>query len=140
MHGFATERVIGLPPRVESAGSARRFVTAALRDAGRPELIDIAVVLVSELATNVVLHANTAFVVVTVVNVTGCRVEVRDERESRPAVRHHDEMSTTGRGLRLVDAFADDWGVDVTPEGKCVWFFLAGADPEAATPPLAVGI
>jgi hypothetical protein len=35
-----------------------------------------------------------------------------------------DEQRTSGRGVRLVDTLADDWGVDVLPAGKTVWFEL----------------
>ncbi|MGA5701965.1 ATP-binding protein [Peterkaempfera bronchialis] len=54
------------------------------------------------------------------------RVEVHDPDAASPALmRRARAEETGGRGLYLVDAFADDWGV-AYPEGagKCVWFRL----------------
>ena len=39
-------------------------------------------------------------------------------------MRHVDVKSTTGRGMRLVDALSTRWSVDLVPAGKCVWFEL----------------
>ncbi|MEV0186382.1 ATP-binding protein [Streptomyces sp. NPDC050625] len=41
---------------------------------------------------------------------------------SQPRFAAQDEES--GRGLLLVRAFADDWGVRPTDQGKTIWFSL----------------
>jgi hypothetical protein len=39
----------------------------------------------------------------------------------RPQQRHYAADATTGRGLMLVEALAEDWGVQASPTGKTVW-------------------
>jgi hypothetical protein len=43
-----------------------------------------------------------------------------------PVVRDHDPLGVAGRGLRLVDSIATQWGAALKPgDGKTVWFELA---------------
>jgi anti-sigma regulatory factor (Ser/Thr protein kinase) len=109
-----------LPPEPSSAGAARRFVGAAL-DAGG-EVAELAVLLVSELASNAVLHARTPFEVVVYVDEGHLRVEVSDLDSRLPSLRTYARESITGRGLHMVAASADRWGFDAQPGGKVVWF------------------
>jgi anti-sigma regulatory factor (Ser/Thr protein kinase) len=109
-----------LPPEPSSAGAARRFVAAAL-DAGG-EVAELAVLLVSELASNAVLHARTPFEVVVHVDEGHLRVEVSDLDSRLPSLRTYARESITGRGLHMVAASADRWGFDAQPGGKVVWF------------------
>ncbi|HEV2071179.1 MAG TPA: ATP-binding protein [Acidimicrobiales bacterium] len=112
-------------------GEARRFVHDALSETDAPEdVAHCAVLLVSELVTNVTLHARTDVqVVVRVVDAT-LRAEVRDWNSRVPQPCLPPEGATTGRGLQLVDAIASSWGVDRDADGKVVWF-------ELHVPPLA---
>ncbi|MER5465450.1 ATP-binding protein [Streptomyces sp. NPDC002668] len=59
------------------------------------------------------------------------RLEVHDSRGHHPAVRHPADMETSGRGLLLVEALSDGWGVeDRQPFGKIVWSrFKVGRTP-----------
>jgi anti-sigma regulatory factor (Ser/Thr protein kinase) len=109
-----------LPPEPSSAGAARRFVAAAL-DAGS-EVAELAVLLVSELASNAVLHARTPFEVVVHVDDHRVRIEVSDGDSTLPALRTYVRESITGRGLHMVAAAAHGWGFDARPDGKVVWF------------------
>ena len=111
-----------LPPEPSSAGAARRFVAAAV-GAG-DEVADIAVLLVSELASNAVVHAQTAFEVVVYVDAGRVRVEVSDANPNMPSLKTYVRESITGRGLHMVAASADHWGFDALPDGKVVWFEL----------------
>jgi serine/threonine-protein kinase RsbW len=43
-------------------------------------------------------------------------------------VRHPEPSDLSGRGMALVQALADDWGVEVGPDGKTVWFSLELVD------------
>jgi two-component sensor histidine kinase len=70
--------------------------------------------LVSELATNAVLHARTSFAVRVTMTAKAIRVSVTD----------HSFLHPTGRGLHLVDSLSDRWGVLLEPPGKTVWFEL----------------
>jgi anti-sigma regulatory factor (Ser/Thr protein kinase) len=81
-------------------------------------------VLVDELVTNVILHAHCDAELVATVDGGTARVEVRDSSTLQPTPRHYGRRSMTGRGLHLVDALAQRWGVDEVPDGKVVWFEL----------------
>src|SRR5262249_41947171 len=70
---------------------------------------------VSELATNVVRHAEThdrSFVVTLSGGDGLLRIEVHDASQRRPRVQSPGGDSTTGRGLLLVNQLADGWGVE----------------------------
>lgn len=55
---------------------------------------------------------------------TRLRVEVHDRASQRPQPRTPGEDASSGRGLLLVQALADDWGVQPRGEGKVTWFEL----------------
>lgn len=109
-------------PDLRSPRAARRFVDDAIPDTAPT---DLAALLVSELATNAVLHARTDFVVRVITSNGKVRVEVEDANERPPSVAHTPPEATSGRGLQLVQTLADAWGVEGRPDGKLVWFELA---------------
>lgn len=114
-----------LPADPASVPAARSFVTQAL--VGQPsEVLFRAELLVSELATNCVLHAATAFTVSLTVAGRAVRVDVSDEGGGRPAVVTPAASDPHGRGLRLVDQLATSWGIATSPRrpGKTLWFAL----------------
>jgi anti-sigma regulatory factor (Ser/Thr protein kinase) len=101
--------------------AARRFVRAALRTESR-ETVDAVELMASELASNCVRHAETCFEFTIGSTQRQIRVEVRDGGGGRPHTRTPGPYERTGRGLRIVEALAETWGVDPTPPGKAVWF------------------
>jgi len=107
-----------------SVGRARRFVSRVLAELEIAS--DLAVLLTSELATNAVIHAGTAYVVGIHSAGDGVTVSVTDRSFGRPARRHYSGTSGTGRGLGLVEDLATAWGVDTVVDGKRVWFHLDG--------------
>jgi anti-sigma regulatory factor (Ser/Thr protein kinase) len=111
-----------LPPETKSARKARQFVADVIGDAGT--LNDTVALLVSEVASNAVLHARTDFVVTVVLDDSSIRVEVTDGSPLRPMIKQYEADSVTGRGLHLVDAAASRWGVESSEPGKTVWFEL----------------
>ena len=113
-----------LPPAAESVAAARRFVQEHLAALGAPAAGEDAAMLVSELATNVVLHARTPFTVEVRRSGETVRVCVLDQSPVRPRTRDYGTDATTGRGMRLVASLASDWGVEVQDGGKTVWFEL----------------
>lgn len=117
-----------LPADPQSARRARRFVAAALADAGYGAVVETAALLVSEVVTNAVLHAGTPIVLACSWSGPCVRIEVRDGSPVLPGIRHYDDEATTGRGLSLVATLADRWGVDAGVDGKALWFEL-GARP-----------
>ena len=110
---------------------ARRFVEAALSDAGLGHLSYTATLLVSELVANAVLHTgNTPIEVVVRPTGDGVRIEVHDGSPVLPVRKNYSNMSGTGRGLMLVERMAVHWGAEPTATGKMVWFELdEGAAP-----------
>lgn len=78
---------------------------------------------VSELATNAVLHARTPFEVRVKVGDGHVRVEVHDGTGRRPVRRYFSDQATSGRGLRLIETLCRAWGVepDADGAGKTVW-------------------
>jgi anti-sigma regulatory factor (Ser/Thr protein kinase) len=118
----------GLPPALESVVAARRMVESAAGAWGvEPIVTEDAVLAVSELVSNAVLHAGTPIRVAIRRLGGGLRVEVKDGSDRMPVVgaeRPEDLLairSMTGRGLALVAATADRWGADPTAEGKSTW-------------------
>src|SRR5204863_3260979 len=111
---------IELPADTRSARRARQFVADVVGDAG--SLNDTVALLVSEVASNAVLHAKTAFIVAVLLSDSHIRVEVTDGSPQRPTIRQYHPDSVTGRGLHLVDAAATRWGVEPARAGKTVWF------------------
>jgi anti-sigma regulatory factor (Ser/Thr protein kinase) len=82
---------------------------------------DVALV-VSELATNSVVHARSEFTVALSLDDHGIAVEVSDKDPRQPSVPTVDTASTSGRGLRIVGLLARAWGIrSIAPTGKVVW-------------------
>jgi anti-sigma regulatory factor (Ser/Thr protein kinase) len=103
---------------------ARRFVRDTLNALGAAGACDDAETLVSELATNAVLHAKTEFTIHVTRTDGTVRIRVHDLSTVLPRQRSYGLDSTTGRGIRLIMALAADWGVDRQGAGKAVWFEL----------------
>jgi anti-sigma regulatory factor (Ser/Thr protein kinase) len=123
-----------LGPGKSSVRQAREAVRKWLAEYGLQDLVDIAELLVSELATNAVVHAGGRYRLTLSLGVGTLRCEVADERRNLPRPPHRraeneesphvDPDSENGRGLLLVDALAHRWGSRLVEEGKEVWFEL----------------
>jgi anti-sigma regulatory factor (Ser/Thr protein kinase) len=122
--GSSTTRTATLPPTPLSARRAREFVWASLDAAGATEtdLPDRIGLVTSELVTNAVVHARTDLEVRILISRPEVYVEVADATPSLVA-RQRSIEETGGRGLVLVAALTDAWGVaDVDQgRGKRVW-------------------
>jgi anti-sigma regulatory factor (Ser/Thr protein kinase) len=79
------------------------------------------VLMASELATNVVLHGRTEFRVTMRSDGHVLRLEVDDRDPHAVVPRPASPEATSGRGLALIVALADEWGVECRDDGKCVW-------------------
>ena len=101
-------------PRPEAVPEVRSFIREALAES---PLVEDVVLVASELAGNVVRHAQTEFTVSLVMEDI-VRLEVSDGSSIIPAV---EELSETHRGLRLVEAASEHWGIELTETGKKVW-------------------
>jgi anti-sigma regulatory factor (Ser/Thr protein kinase) len=126
------------PNLARSVGAARHYVLGALASSPAgllPDVIDVVGVLVSELATNCVVHARTPFTVAVEGSDSTVRIDVTDQDDGIPAIRRPAPRQPTGRGLQLVQAFADRWGVTDAPRGhgKTVWFTIDLPGPRRDT-------
>ncbi|MFS4091461.1 SpoIIE family protein phosphatase [Streptomyces sp. AF1A] len=112
----------------ERIAEARQHLRDLLHDWGSAEQVDSAVLLVSEMVTNVLVHTDTdAMLLAEVIGGAGgrrLRVEVFDTGDDLPHKRRPGELASFGRGLMLIGILAHDWGVDPRGEGKSIWFEL----------------
>jgi anti-sigma regulatory factor (Ser/Thr protein kinase) len=112
-----------LPALTESVPAARRFVREALTtDLDASGACDDIVAMVSELATNAVIHARTPYTIVVSRDGDTVRVGVHDHSAATPRRRAYGLDATTGRGLRLIATMSSDWGIVAQSGGKVVWF------------------
>lgn len=120
-----------LPSDVRSVGEARRFTDTALNEWGCDQIADTAVLLVSELASNAILHARSDIRIFLSRELDQLKVKVCDRSPVIPRPRRFGVESATGRGLALVEQLSVDWGVQREAGGKCVWFTLSvdGVEP-----------
>jgi serine phosphatase RsbU (regulator of sigma subunit)/anti-sigma regulatory factor (Ser/Thr protein kinase) len=138
------QRSAQFPGDAAAPAAARRFLRAALADAGLDELADDAVLLASELCENAVLHAGTGFTVELAATGVELTIAVTDQGSTPMELRRAvppapgSRRETNGRGLLLVDAVAAEWGSQHDRRGHRVWFTLrATSDPEASAVPPA---
>ena len=123
------------PADLTSIGRARLMVRDALGPATDPAVGDIALLLVSELVTNAIVHAHSAPDVAVRVGDGWVRVEVSDSSTALPVMPppgSRGDLRECGRGLLLVESFASDFGVSRGPDGKTVWFTLGNAPSSAS--------
>ncbi len=114
-----------VPSLPASIARVRRFAVRACRASGFGELCDSVALLVSEVATNALVHG-TGDVQVRVTTRGGLlRIEVTDDSPRMPVPRAAGLLEEGGRGLALVESLADDWGVQRQGNGKIVWFELS---------------
>ncbi|MBB5123089.1 ATP-binding protein [Streptomyces eurocidicus] len=106
----------GLP---QSVREARRFVANLCATVGYPlEPVDL---LISEVATNALIHGGGGFAVRCFRMKDRFRVEVDDRSYRIPYLRHPGADEVHGRGVRLLDKLAE-WGAVLRKGGKTVYF------------------
>jgi anti-sigma regulatory factor (Ser/Thr protein kinase) len=116
------EAEIELSGAPRSVSEARRFALEVLETGGKTDDVWMVAQVVSELATNAVVHAGTAFVLNIAYDDSSIRVSVTDRKPlARAVVRRFSHETTTGRGLRLIQLLGRAWGVDQTESAKTVW-------------------
>ncbi|WP_314242951.1 SpoIIE family protein phosphatase [Streptomyces sp. DSM 40907] len=122
----------------ERIAGVRQQIRELLHDWADPDQVDSAVLMVSEMVTNVLTHTDgDALLVAEAVGELGARrlrVEVADGSDELPHKRQPGEMSSSGRGVLLMEMLADAWGVDPRGEGKSIWFELREQSKTDADP------
>lgn len=121
------DRWLELPPQRRSVAVGRHWVVRNAADAGVTGMANQVVeLLASELLANAVLHGSTGGEPIRVdLALTGdaVRVAVTDAVPQRPVVLHPEPVAPAGRGMAIVEAMSNRWGVDPRPSGgKTVWF------------------
>lgn len=108
-----------------SARHIRRIVRSFLLEWGMRELSDAVELAVTELVANVVRHVpDRRCGLLLLCQTAGVRVEVSDSSSQLPDLHtDFDAESENGRGLVILDAVTDKWGVTrAAGAGKTVWF------------------
>lgn len=126
----------------DAARAARRFTRDTLRQWGLDDLIDDAMLVVSELVTNAVVHgvhnsiedidgyvdtsADEQPILLRLVNrTTSVLCVVRDPNRTPPHVKGSGLLKETCRGLRIVAELSTAWGWTPSEQhGKFVWAVL----------------
>jgi anti-sigma regulatory factor (Ser/Thr protein kinase) len=136
--GHVTHQVLALQPGPGAPRLAREALRAWLALDDLRQLDAEVLIVASELVTNAVLHARTTLELSYAAEDSNVEVGVRDldVRPWRPAVSvparvparsSWPSLSLGGRGLAIVAAMADEWGVTETQDGKQVWARWLGA-------------
>ncbi len=107
----------------EAPFAARRFLVELLTRRAYGNRVDAhdAQLVLSELATNAVMHAGTPFSVAVRCDGSTVRISVQDRSSGQPIMRNGKPGALSGRGLRLISAVARAWGVEYRSDGKTVW-------------------
>ncbi|MBR8740574.1 SpoIIE family protein phosphatase [Nocardiopsis sp. MG754419] len=128
------------PPAPETAAAAREFVHDTLLGWGVPDPFDDIILLVSELVTNAVIHADSSLEVTVRRSEGSTEVMVTDSAPERAVPQagplavdttpSTDNERSGGLGLALASAIASSWGVSYGRNDKAVWFRIEdkGAD------------
>lgn len=108
----------------EEVAALRRIVRLHLGLWGLHHVVDEAQLCVSELVSNVITHVGhgTPATLAVAMNGTYLRIEVHDpDTRALPTLTAADSDSEGGRGMALVDAVTDRWGVQLLADRKMTW-------------------
>jgi anti-sigma regulatory factor (Ser/Thr protein kinase) len=123
----AREALVQLTSDASSLGEGRRFVAQTLRawqvDESRIEPV---LVVANELVANAIVHARSAPVLSLEGSGSDLMLRVTDGSETVPVASAGAADEAGGRGLMLVQALADRWGIDTNSSGKTVWVAFEG--------------
>ncbi|MFD3437850.1 SpoIIE family protein phosphatase [Streptomyces sp. NPDC058685] len=127
LNGIAPESVatweLSLEPR--EAARARRLVRGQLAAWGLIPVTETAELLVGEVVTNAIRHADGRRAELRLVRAESLLCEVADDDHTLPTLLDASGDDEAGRGLRVVSALSREWGTSRTAGGKTVWFELA---------------
>ena len=106
---------------VRSVPLAREFVRRWLQENGADHVFDEASLIVTELAANAVLHADSPYEVRLSRTEGAIRIEVEDADTGTPEPQPFSAVAESGRGIVIVSAISASWGVEAEPHGKVTW-------------------
>lgn len=115
--------VLDVASTPSSVALVRRYCVDACSEFGWADSAATVELLVSELATNAIVHAGGLRVRVRVLDQgLRLRVEVSDDSPALPVPRRAVAGAENGRGLAMVSRLAVDAGCEVAVDGKTAWF------------------
>lgn len=120
----SAERVLHLAAVPDAVPAARVLLRDVLVGSALDHRLDDGELALSELVTNAVLHGRDPLEVRVRLGGNVLRAEVGDANPVSPSFSMLDQTAVTGRGLLLISAVSDRWGVEPSPSGKVVWFEL----------------
>jgi DNA-binding NarL/FixJ family response regulator len=120
--GALDEARTELDPDLVSPRRAREFVTETLERWSCADATAIIDLLVSEIVANAVIHANTTAELTVQLLPERVRVAVTDEEPAQPKRRPDNPLTSSGRGIALIERLSLAWGIDRLPGGKRIWF------------------
>ncbi|NBM16789.1 ATP-binding protein [Streptomyces sp. GC420] len=115
---------LALAAEAKEVSAVRRQTRARLTQWGLPGLVDRALLCVSELITNVVTHVGcgTPVTISLCMKGTHVRIEVRDpDTRALPTLLASGDEAESGRGLAILDAVSERWGVVLGEDTKTTW-------------------
>lgn len=114
----------GFSADVSSVRAARQFVSKTLSDLPASFVEDV-VLMVSELATNAITHADSPFTLRLDAEAASLRIEISDAGHDLPRRRTPRPDEPFGRGLHIVDTLSESWGVELGADGgKTIWIVV----------------
>lgn len=124
----------------EEVSALRSALRVHLGRWGLDELIDTAQLCVSELVSNVITHVGPGTPATLIVSKerAGLRIELHDpDTRALPTLRNEGVDSESGRGMDLITAVTDRWGVQLLADKKVTWCEL-GMAPDTRDHPVAI--
>ena len=113
------------PAELDSVREARHVTADVLDGEFARELAEDAAIVVTELASNAVLHAGSGFTLTISRAAAKVRIAVQDDGPLTPRSDDEPFHVEVGHGLSVVAQLACAWDVEVLPGGKVVWAELA---------------
>ena len=122
--GSHQEHVLELSTCPDAVPAARALLREVLAGGPLGTRLEDGELALSELVTNAVLHGRDPLAVRVIHGQEVLRVQVHDANPVSPSFSMLDPTAVTGRGLLLISAVCDRWGVEPSSSGKVVWFEL----------------
>lgn len=122
--------VLALKPVAAAVPMARSLVSGALANWRLSDLEEGAALVTSEFVSNAIRYGDDITLYLYREGRDGLVVEVWDSSPEPPTRQDPDLYDLGGRGLQLVDAYADSWGYRVRDDhGKTIWARLVAGGP-----------
>ncbi|HSE08842.1 MAG TPA: ATP-binding protein [Nocardioidaceae bacterium] len=110
---------------IRAPGRARRWIVQRCQEWRCDAIADDAALMVTELVTNVFLHARTDCLIHAEFVRSMLTVAVTDGDNEEISAHPPSTTAEDGRGLAIVAALADTWGIQHNDGAKSVWFRLS---------------